>query len=256
MAEAKLQDFYETKYGHEARNASIPTIKITTRPTDRFESAAAYLPGYLGRAGAKEVIELGAGNGAVAKSLLERCPSIQSYTLGDISMPRVEGIAANLRDPRVRVLHLDAEAIGPEYDGKFDAVVMIALIEHLIDPLSAMRNLRRLLKPGGFAYIDTPNVAKYTRRAQLLLGRFPSTAAADEGLRTYEGQPVELHDEGHLHYFTYRSLSRMLAERCGFSRIDKLGYPCGKLMFGRQVESWLAPRWPEAFSELVVVAHA
>ena len=63
-------------------------------------------------------------------------------------------------------------------------------------------------------------------------------------------------DEGHLHYFTYRSLSQMLTERCGFSRVDKRWYYEGPSLVSRRLETTLARAWPELFSELCVVAHA
>ena len=65
---------------------------------------------------------------------------------------------------------------------------------------------------------------------------------------------MDLHDEGHLHYFTYRSLARMLTERCGFTHVDKIFYATGNLYLGARLETWLAKVWPEAFSELVLVA--
>jgi SAM-dependent methyltransferase len=252
MSKDVLQKHYEKKYAHEATNIGIRTIPIVSRPTDRCQAAIKYIPRYI-RGGA--ILELGAGDGAIAKTLLELDPGIDHYTLGDISLPRVDGIAANIRDPRVRVLLLDAEHICETEVERFDAVIMVALIEHLVDPMGAMSQIRMILKPGGIVYIDTPNIAKYTRRMQLLLGKFPSTASKNEGLTTYEGTPADLHDEGHLHYFTYRSLSSMLVDRCGFSRVEKLHYPCGRLLLGERMESWLAAAWPEAFSELVLVAH-
>lgn len=252
MSNASLDEHYEKKYAHEAASTTLVPIDIVPHPTDRFEAAVKFIPRYF-KGGS--ILELGAGNGAVAKTLLDMNIGIKSYVLGDISLPRIRGLAENIRDDRIRVIHLDAERIPEEEHGRYDAVVMIALIEHLIDPLRAMINIRRMLKPTGFVYIDTPNIAKYTRRVQLLLGRFPSTASKNEGLTTYDDRPADLHDEGHLHYFTYRSLSHMLIDRCGFARIDKVGYPCGKLLLGKRNESWLASVWPEAFSEVAIVAH-
>ncbi len=247
-----LKDHYERKYSHEAGQHSIGTIALTRNPVDRFQAAAHYLPP---RITGGDILELGGGDGRVAKSLLAQCPQIASYVMGDLSAPRVQGVAASMGDPRVHVMEVDAERIDAAAMPRFDGIVMIALIEHLIDPISALRQLRHLLKPGGWIYLDTPNIAKYTRRLQLLRGRFPSTASRDEGLQTYDGHPVDLHDEGHLHYFTYRSLTRLLLERCGYSAVEPLSYPCGRLLLGRRLEGWLARAWPEAFSELVVVAH-
>jgi len=157
------------------------------------------------------------------------------------------------------VLKLDAESLPSDEFPTYDAIIMLALIEHLIDPRGAMQHLRKLLKPGGFVFIDTPNIAKFTRRAKLLLGRFPATASRNEGLTTYAGHVSDLYDEGHLHYFTFRSLSLMLINRCCFSRVEKLGYfigPNGRRIFGHKLGDALARLWPEMFSEIVLVAYA
>jgi ubiquinone/menaquinone biosynthesis C-methylase UbiE len=50
----------------------------------------------------------------------------------------------------------DAYAL-PFDDGQFDAVFSHALLEHLREPLRAMRELRRALKPGGVMGVATPD---------------------------------------------------------------------------------------------------
>jgi SAM-dependent methyltransferase len=40
----------------------------------------------------------------------------------------------------------------------FDAVVFLQTIEHVIDPAAVLEHFRRLLAPGGVAYISTPNL--------------------------------------------------------------------------------------------------
>lgn len=123
---------------------------------------------------------------------------------------------------------------------------MNAVVEHLVDPVGALLTVRRQIAPGGYLLLTTPNIAKWTRRIKLLCGRFPSTASVDEGLLQYDGvTPTVLHDEGHLHYFTYRSLARILLERAGFSRVERLGY-------GRPAV--LARAWPTLFSDVCVRA--
>jgi SAM-dependent methyltransferase len=42
--------------------------------------------------------------------------------------------------------------------GSFDAVVFLQTIEHVIDPAAVLEHFRRLLAPGGVAYISTPNL--------------------------------------------------------------------------------------------------
>lgn len=243
-----LSAFYDTRY------SGVPTRIVTPGavPRDRHEACVLTLARQL-RGG--DVLELGAGSGLVARSLVASGIPFASYTASERSAGALEGLRQSLDDGRMRVVPADAEAVPEELFGGFDAVVMVALIEHLVDPLEAMTRVRRCLRPGGFAYVDTPNVAKWTRRLKLLCGRFPATASRDEGLVTYEGERVSLHDEGHLHYFTYRSLSRVLVERCGFSRVEKAPYSVGGFL-GARVDHALARAWPELFAELALVAWA
>jgi SAM-dependent methyltransferase len=44
--------------------------------------------------------------------------------------------------------------------GEFDAVVFLQTIEHVSDPVAVLEHFRRLLAPGGVAYVSTPNVLK------------------------------------------------------------------------------------------------
>ena len=253
MSNETLKNFYSEKYSSNAAVEDIDLIETVKYPCNRFEAVVKFLPNHF-KGG--NILEIGAGNGNVAKTLLASNLPINSYTLGELSLPRVEGVRKNLADERVKVVEMDVEDMNESEYGTYDAILMVALIEHLIDPMGAMQRIHKMIKPGGFVYIDTPNIAKYTRRLLLLHGRFPSTSSTHEGLTTYGGKPAALHDEGHLHYFTYRSLSRMLTERCGFSKVIKVGYPIGKIPIGKHMHNYLAQTWPEMFSELAIFAYA
>ena len=249
----RLSRHYDRKYNFEATGNVTETVKPARYPRNRYEAFLKFFPSRF-RGG--DICEIGAGSGLLPQSLLQMGVAFDSYTITEFSTSRLDGMQRNLSDPRIRVIHLDADDFDPEALPRFDAVVMIALIEHLVDPLGAMQRVRRLLKPGGFVYIDTPNIAKFTRRVRLLLGYFPSTASYDEGLHTFDGKPVDLYDEGHVHYFTYRALSKMVLEYCGFARVEKFGYCLGPRLFGHAIDDKLAGIWPEMFSELALIAHA
>jgi SAM-dependent methyltransferase len=42
--------------------------------------------------------------------------------------------------------------------GEFDAVVFLQTIEHVADPAAVLEHFRRLLSPGGVAFVSTPNL--------------------------------------------------------------------------------------------------
>jgi len=56
----------------------------------------------------------------------------------------------------------------PSYVGRFDAVTLFDVIEHLDDPAAALRQCRRYLAPGGRLFVTTPDIGSPVAR---LLGR-------------------------------------------------------------------------------------
>ena len=96
-----------------------------------------------------------------------------------------------------QVIDLNSESI-PFPDDYFDAISLLAVLEHIFDPYMVIREIYRILRPGGILIIDVPNVGSFTNRCRILLGRLPVTSQ-DPGW-----------DGGHLHYFTKYALDQFL----------------------------------------------
>lgn len=83
-------------------------------------------------------------------------------------------------DPRSNTAHrrtavyesLDVESRAfPWPDESFDTVVFCEVIEHLtVDPVAALLEIHRVLKPGGTIVVSTPNVARLENVARLVAG--------------------------------------------------------------------------------------
>lgn len=73
---------------------------------------------------------------------------------------------------RVRQADVERESI-PHPDGVFDLVLFTEVLEHVAveDPLKILREIRRVLRPGGSMLLSTPNIANVSNILALARGR-------------------------------------------------------------------------------------
>ncbi|WP_327356223.1 class I SAM-dependent methyltransferase [Streptomyces sp. NBC_01304] len=109
----------------------------------------------------------------------------------------------------------------PLADASADAVLFSEVIEHLVDPDSALDELRRILKPGGHLMLSTPNLAAWYNRALLLAGVQP--VFSEVSLRGIHGRPGK-EVVGHLRLYTARALREFLTAS-GFEVVRVAGAP-------------------------------
>lgn len=133
-----------------------------------YEDAAdrAALRALLPRRGGR-LLDVGAGYGR----LVGEYAGFDEIVLLDASAVHVE--AARERhagDGRVRVLEADAAAI-PLADATVDVVVCIRLLHHLEDPRPVLREIARVLRPGGVLVLEVANKRNAKAVARWLLRR-------------------------------------------------------------------------------------
>ena len=102
-----------------------------------------------------------------------------------------------------------------------EAVLFSEVVEHLVDPDSALDEIRRVLRPGGHLLLSTPNLAAWYNRALLLAGVQP--VFSEVSLRAIHGRPGR-EVVGHLRLYTARAL-REFVTAAGFEVVGLEGAP-------------------------------
>lgn len=115
----------------------------------------------------------------------------------------------------------------PLPEAAFDVVVAGEIIEHVPNPDDLVREMRRVLVPGGTLVISTPNLVSWANRILVPFGIQPlgtetsSEIALGRRLKVLgQGNQVQ----GHLKVFTHRALGELL-ERYDFTVTERLGVP-------------------------------
>jgi len=96
------------------------------------------------------VLEAGCGTGAQTEILARRCPDARITSI-DMSEGSLEAAEERLRQAGfTQVTFAKADIYHLPYDtGSFDHVLVCFVLEHLARPLEALKELKRVLAPGG-----------------------------------------------------------------------------------------------------------
>lgn len=96
------------------------------------------------------VLEAGCGTGAQTEILARRCPGAQITSI-DMSESSLEEAEDRLRQAGfTQVIFEKADIYHLDYDaGSFDHVLVCFVLEHLARPVEALKELKRVLAPGG-----------------------------------------------------------------------------------------------------------
>lgn len=145
-------------------------------------------------------LDVGCGPGVLTRLLSER-----------VGAARTVGV--DLTDLGVDFEHvqvdLDRDPTLPFADATFDVVSCLETLEHVHDTDLLARELRRVLKPDGYAIVSVPRLDALL--AILMLGAGMQPLAVECSLRRRYGAPDEgTQVSGHVSHFTLRALKSLL----------------------------------------------
>ena len=163
------------------------------------------------------------------------CPSGQGALAHELAAGGFEVVGADLGGPAAgsgyRRVRSDLNRPLPFADATFDVVACVEGIEHLERPVDALREFRRVLRPGGTLVLTTPNVLHLGSRVRMLLTGFWTSAP-----RPFDPASAPTGFE-HIMLLTYPMLAFFLS-RAGFA-VEQLA--ASRWVKGSLPWAWLAP---------------
>ena len=113
-------------------------------------------------AAGKRLLDLSCGGGDTAEMLAKLGYRVVATDFGP--PPPMKGVA--------RVAGVDLNSFLPFQSASFDAVDLVEVIEHIENQPQLIREIARVLKPGGVVLISTPNVLNVMSRVRFLFTGF------------------------------------------------------------------------------------
>ena len=187
-------------YYSDPRYGALNYWSFEEQATRTLRRILGSLVSLVGSNGSRSLLEIGCGPGRFLELAQERGFEVSGIelnaALADEARKRTGG----------RPIICDDFMTAP-FSGQFDVIAMLDLIEHLTDPLAALRHSYEMLKPGGYLLVYTPNHKGLTVRVADLAYRATRGSIA--------GPVIEIFDCLHIVFFDPDSL-RFALERSGF----------------------------------------
>jgi methionine biosynthesis protein MetW len=136
-----------------------------------------------------KILDLGCADGYISEFFKDRGYGIIGTDIDSKSLN-----AAKKRG--IKTISADFNKRLPFKDYSFDAVIILEVIEHLYNIEGFVSEIKRILKPGGWLILSTPNSALLTMRLSYLLGK----------------TSTEIQNPGHLRFFNLKSLKQKLKD--------------------------------------------
>lgn len=166
-------------------------------------------------------LDCGCGDGEFTRALADRAQVAEAW-----GIETVEHRAQAAEARGIRIARVDLNEGLPFEDGHFDIVHANQLLEHLHGTDDFLREVRRLLKPGGYALLSTNNLASWHNVIALAFGMQPppmhvsSEVIVGNALDPYRNTRFGSKEDSHLRIFSYQALAD-LCRHHGF-RVDVL----------------------------------
>jgi len=191
------REFYETGYGGLPADGRVILDGFAgLSPDSRISRAAALLQGSSGH-----FLDVGCGGGPLLYQVRAQFARLTGVDIAAVQLDRVRAWADTAGQPvELHRCNLDAEVLPLEGDS-VDAAGCMVVLEFVIRPDHLVREVARVLRPGGVFVCSTGNIVSWRNRGRVLLGLDPQTTAFMGAV-----------NGGALHHFTRATFINLLEQ--------------------------------------------
>jgi len=145
----------------------------------------------------KAVLDIGCANGYLGQELKKNRNILCGIEISETAAKEARKYYDNIIVGNIESMEM------PYKSEQFDVIICADILEHLFNPEKILKRLNKYLKASGSIIVSIPNIAHWSIRLKLLLGRF-------------EYEETGLLDCGHIRFFTYDSARKMF-NRAGYN---------------------------------------
>ena len=104
----------------------------------------------------KHVLDIGCGGGLATEAMAKRGARVSGIDLGEQTISTAKLHALDSKLP-IEYFRESAEVHAERYAAQYDVVTCLEMLEHVPDPLSVIRAVVTLVRPGGAVFFSTIN---------------------------------------------------------------------------------------------------
>ena len=140
------------------------------------------------------ILDVGCGSGALAKNL-----SAAGHIVDGITISAKEYEAAGKFLETVYIHNLENGLPENILPSQYNYVICSHVLEHIVYPEKLLKDIYKVLKPGGFLVVALPNIMHYKSRLKLIAGKF-------------EYEDAGIWDNTHVKWYTFNSAKKLFTE--------------------------------------------
>jgi 2-polyprenyl-3-methyl-5-hydroxy-6-metoxy-1,4-benzoquinol methylase len=152
------RDFYDKELQNKAIKQNFKMNELREMSANDVERRAMLIKKLLPKS--KKILEIGSGDGF----FLEKMKSF-GYEMTGIEISSQRRYRSR-KITKIKILNIDFSEEIPNI-GKYDAIVLFHVLEHLHNPIIFLKNIVKLLKPKGKIVVEVPNFNDYQNKINI-----------------------------------------------------------------------------------------